>query len=162
MWKKRDDDQVILRYTSELKDASKFLANCILSIFDRLGRSVHAVLKNFNDPTKADETPNLFVPLSLYVVIIRRILGNLAGRKIRLDDCEVFRIHTRANTQRIVRREYLEASWGRRPVQSTPDYPFNIRYSRTSEDLKCIFVAVAKRANGTMVLSYTQKLRKIA
>mmetsp|Transcript_25467 Transcript_25467/g.40226 ORF Transcript_25467/g.40226 Transcript_25467/m.40226 type:complete len:97 (-) Transcript_25467:419-709(-) len=73
----------MLRYTFELKDASKFLANCILSIFDRLGRSVHAVLKNFNDPTKADETPNLFVPLSLYVVIIRRILGDLAvGRYV--------------------------------------------------------------------------------
>ncbi|GAB5368817.1 hypothetical protein AAMO2058_001352200 [Amorphochlora amoebiformis] len=55
-----NDDQFILRYTSELKDASKFLANCILSIFERLGRSVHAVLKNFNDPTKADETPNPF------------------------------------------------------------------------------------------------------
>ncbi|GAB5368757.1 hypothetical protein AAMO2058_001347500 [Amorphochlora amoebiformis] len=34
---KESDDQFILRYTSEQKDASKFLANCILSIFDRLG-----------------------------------------------------------------------------------------------------------------------------
>eukprot|EP00954_Amorphochlora_amoebiformis_P011914 930818-Amorphochlora_amoeboformis.AAC.1 len=39
---KESDDQFILRYTSELKDATKFLANRILSIFDRLGRSVHA------------------------------------------------------------------------------------------------------------------------
>ncbi|GAB5357050.1 hypothetical protein AAMO2058_000340800 [Amorphochlora amoebiformis] len=148
------------RHTSEIKEANKMIANSVLSIFDRLGRSVHGALKNFNDPTKADQTPNLFVPLPLYNSVIRTILGELAGRQIRLDDYDVYQIHSRANIERVVRGEYLQATWGSviTTVRTSPEYPFNIRYSKSSENMKCIFVASAKTPDGTLVLSYNQKL----
>ncbi|GAB5371571.1 hypothetical protein AAMO2058_001591700 [Amorphochlora amoebiformis] len=109
------------RHTSEIKEANKMIANSVLSIFDRLGRSVHGALKNFNDPTK---------------------------------------IHSRANIERVVRGEYLQATWGNviTTVRTSAEYPFNIRYSKSSENMKCIFVANAKTPDGTLVLSYNQKL----
>ncbi|GAB5361049.1 hypothetical protein AAMO2058_000681400 [Amorphochlora amoebiformis] len=80
------------------------------------------------------------------------------GRKIRLDDYEVFQIHTRANTQRIVRREYLEASWGRRPIY--PRLPLQYSLLQGLREPQMHLVAVAKRANGTLVLSDTQKFQE--
>ena len=145
----------------KVKNPSKMLAGCVLSVFDRVAKSVYSVLKNYNDPKNADMIPNLYVPSPLFEAGIKPILKGLSTRTFKLNEYLVFAITTEDALRTLLPAEYLTATWDdvTTTVLASAGYPFNVRCSKSSQNIKCIFVANARHKNGEMVLKYDQNMR---
>lgn len=141
-------------------ETKKIFTNVSLSYLDKIGKSVRAALKNENDPTSAYETPNLFVPSEFYCKVMKPLFNHYAAKTFRLNKYIVHAVDNGEIMSDLLQEDNLSATWGSvtTRVLSTPNYPFNFRYSKDSECLKCIFVANARRGDGTIVLSYNQRL----
>ena len=157
-------EEILKKREDATRRPARILSNATLSYFDKLGRSVHGVLKNVNDPTRADQTLDIFLPLPLYKSYVKPVLMDLASRTYRLNKCQVHVFEDRVRLNKIIPEDQLAATWGEGEslqttrVLSTSMYPFNVRCSSCSENLRAMFVANARNSDGTFVLSYTQRL----
>ena len=154
-------EDVVTRHVQRVRDPTKTLGDAMFQCFHKLGQKVHALLKDYNDPAKAEVSADLFVPVALCDACISPMLRELASNVFQLNSFTVHAITTRANLELLMHEDFQTATWGTdtTKVLCSAGYPFNFRCSRGSEGLVCAFVAEARKSNGELIIRPDQKLK---
>lgn len=153
------DEVITAQSTGKMK---KLLTNMCLSVLHKLSKTIYNALKPENDPTNHILSGKVFVPADLYESLLMKVFTKTAARSFRLNTARVHRYCTRATLEHVIDTKALCATWGDKTttVSVSADYPFNIKYMRESEMMWCVFVAVCRRTDGTLVISNSQVLRQ--
>ena len=151
---------VVRSATLTMSNPKKTMQNALFQCLDRLGRSVHKTLQDKNDPTKVQETPNLFVPVDFFKGCMRTSLQFFSQRSFMLNRNFVCVHCNRSKLNEVMQEGHLRAEWEtvNTRVLSTSAHPFNIRCNPRQGNLKCIFVANARKRDGTLVVQCDQRL----
>lgn len=100
---------VIRSTTTTMANTKKTLQNVLFEYLDRLGKSVYQTLQDRNDPTKVQETPNLFVPVDFFRGCMRASLQFFIQRHFLLNNNIVHVYHKRGKLNEVIQEDALRA-----------------------------------------------------